>query len=465
MANNKADLNASELSAGSERTDLSEREIEILRLLATGVSNKEIAQKLFISPNTVKVHLRNIFAKTGAVSRTEATIFAIRAGLVVVDTPTSPSQPTSPDATATTAQETLSSLISNPSVPLPLNPPQRPALPMRWVIAGLLGLLFVASPFIWRVLTVVSATPTVQANTPSPSQAPPRWQVTADIPSPRRAFAVAAYNNQIYAIGGETAEAITADVARYDPATNQWVALRPKPVAVAETSAAIVGGQLYVPGGRLASGQVTSTVEVYDLARNTWEQRAPLPVALSAYALAAFEGRLYLFGGWDGATYRADVFVYDPGQDEWATLEPMSTARGRAGIAVASGRIFVIGGTDGVQILTQNEAFDPTTGTWHDQAPLPVGRADMGMTAIADNIYLVGGEGETGPSLTLQYSPTKNEWQAFEAPPNIIHWIQPGLTVLNGQSLYAFGGQQDGQLTAQALNYQVLYYIVIPIIK
>src|SRR5512142_607030 len=66
-------------------TELSEREREILRLVATGASNKEIAQKLVISANTVKVHLRNIFAKIGVASRTEATLYAIRAGLVQIE--------------------------------------------------------------------------------------------------------------------------------------------------------------------------------------------------------------------------------------------------------------------------------------------------------------------------------------------------------------------------------------------
>ena len=64
--------------------ELSEREHEVLRLVASGTSNKHIAEQLVISPNTVKVHLRNIFAKLGVATRTEAALFAIRTGLVQV---------------------------------------------------------------------------------------------------------------------------------------------------------------------------------------------------------------------------------------------------------------------------------------------------------------------------------------------------------------------------------------------
>lgn len=62
-------------------TGLSAREAEVLRLLAVGKSNQQIADELFISLNTVSHHLRNIFAKTGTVNRTEAASFAHQHGL------------------------------------------------------------------------------------------------------------------------------------------------------------------------------------------------------------------------------------------------------------------------------------------------------------------------------------------------------------------------------------------------
>ncbi len=61
---------------------LSEREVEVLRLVAQGLTNKQIAERLIISPNTVNVHLRSIFGKLEVTSRTAATRFAIEHHLV-----------------------------------------------------------------------------------------------------------------------------------------------------------------------------------------------------------------------------------------------------------------------------------------------------------------------------------------------------------------------------------------------
>src|SRR5215510_11952114 len=63
---------------------LSPREIEVLRMIAEGLGNKEIASKLGISDHTVKFHISSIFAKLGASSRTEAVTIGIRKGLIML---------------------------------------------------------------------------------------------------------------------------------------------------------------------------------------------------------------------------------------------------------------------------------------------------------------------------------------------------------------------------------------------
>ncbi|MGH2691698.1 MAG: response regulator [Actinomycetota bacterium] len=76
-----------EFQAMSKRTDdrqplappkLTERELQILRLVAKGLGNRDIAQQLFISENTVKNHIRNILEKLQLHSRMEAVIYAVR---------------------------------------------------------------------------------------------------------------------------------------------------------------------------------------------------------------------------------------------------------------------------------------------------------------------------------------------------------------------------------------------------
>ena len=63
------------------QNELSVRETEIIRLIARGMSNKEISSKLHLSEKTVKNHISRIFAKLNITARTQAAVHAIKTGL------------------------------------------------------------------------------------------------------------------------------------------------------------------------------------------------------------------------------------------------------------------------------------------------------------------------------------------------------------------------------------------------
>jgi len=75
-----------DLARGQEPgNELTERELEVLRSLAHGLTNREIAEALFISEETVKTHISNILGKLRLTHRTQAVIYAIKQNLVSLD--------------------------------------------------------------------------------------------------------------------------------------------------------------------------------------------------------------------------------------------------------------------------------------------------------------------------------------------------------------------------------------------
>lgn len=69
-------------AAAPAHEELTEREMEVLRLIASGKSNQDVADELFIGIKTVKFHVTNILAKLGVEDRTQAAIYAFKNGLV-----------------------------------------------------------------------------------------------------------------------------------------------------------------------------------------------------------------------------------------------------------------------------------------------------------------------------------------------------------------------------------------------
>lgn len=71
-----------EVSAPKDPQALTERETDVLKLIARGMANRQIARSLYIGEKTVKTHVSNILLKLGVNSRTQAALFAARTGLV-----------------------------------------------------------------------------------------------------------------------------------------------------------------------------------------------------------------------------------------------------------------------------------------------------------------------------------------------------------------------------------------------
>jgi DNA-binding CsgD family transcriptional regulator len=437
-----------------ETNDLSERELDILKLVATGASNKEIAQKLFISSNTVKVHLRNIFNKIGVTSRTEAAMYAVRSGLTETASP------------QLKVQSDDLELQVNPTAALPQTHSLSDIIKNKLYIRyfGLFGILIIL--LITSILYVRRNN--IQAVTAIPPTSTPRvqWFELPGLPTPRRGLAVANYENQIYAIGGETTEGISNIVESYDPQTDIWNGHSSKPTAVTDIHAAVIGGLIYIPGGRLTSGIPTNITEIYDPQSNEWSTGSPLPNPLSAYALTVFEGRIYIFGGWNGSQVVNNAYVYDPHSKLWSELPPMPTARSFAGAVAVGGKIYVIGGWNGNQALTVNEVYLPDLSgggsRWVQASRLPSGRYGMGIANLADIIFIIGGKGSDEKLTVIALSPEEPNWGQIEAP------LQSGWSFLGavtvGTRLYLLGGSTDEGLSNQIWSYQVIFTITLPII-
>lgn len=443
--------------------ELSTREQEVLELVVTGASNKEIAQQLVISVNTVKVHVRNIFEKMGVQSRTELTRLAIQEKRVSLDEDT-PDESAQADA-ASTARTFL--LSENPPLMLP-----------RWQQFYLLAALALAAvvaivPLIQREAPRIAPELPVlyaQASTPTPEpveigQSSSRWKTHTAMPTSRAGLALAALERRIYAIGGvRENNSATRSVEIFDTLSQKWSEGASKPTAATNISGAIIDGKIYVPGGCTNDGSALDTMETYDPATDTWTTGEPLPAPRCGYGLAAANNSLYLFGGWNGDAFVDTIFSYTPGQKGWEQLsQSLPQPLGFMGAAALNDTIYLAGGFDGSQELNQTYAFNPTTGQLQKKAPLLEGRGGLALVSGGSHLFAVGGGWNHTSDSSERYDPATDSWTTVETPFNG-RWRNLGLTTVD-TSLYAVGGWNDTDETFMdsVVSYQFIYQLFLPI--
>lgn len=443
--------------ASTQPEALSAREIEILQLVATGATNQQIARDLVISPNTVKVHLRNIFAKLHVESRTEAALYAVRHGWV----------------------EMKGVAVGRATATVP--PPEEAAFtPLPWsrrilfMVAALTLLLLVFLPEMRRTLdgpTALMADYLPEVRVPGPRQVAESWTTKAQMPTPRARFAQAEYSGLVFVIAGATASGPTGELEIYDPAADSWTRMESKPAPVSNVGAALLNGKIYVPGGCDATGTVTTTVEVYSPLADNWETGVSLPSPLCAYAIAAYEGDMYLFGGWDGGDLVDTTYRYEPSSGEWTRLSPLSSPRAFAAAVVVDDAIYLVGGRDGEKEYSICEAYNPgkegtTESPWNTRTPMDQGRGGLALVRVGNSLYAIGGGWEGELAFNERYDIENDLWSPFGSP-FIARWRTLGASVVDmpgGTMIYAIGGWSGDYLSANE-QYQAIFRVHIPSVR
>jgi len=463
-----------------EIVQFSDREIDVLQSMVKGLTNQQIANDLGISVHTVKAHVRNIFSKTGAASRTEATLYAVRNRIVSVNPGEEPESFFAPDALVVQKAEIVTSdLEENPPTPLllpeiaplPENPmPKKPTsnLPMlKFLVQNGLNIGILLVGLILFGLIFLRSPQSSGTNQPTPgtqsvvlSQLSPNWTPRAALPVTQTAAAAASLNGSIFLIGGYNAAGVTGAVWRYDPDSDTWRSLSAKPNPVRDAQAVALNGKIYLPGGKKADGTISNLLEVYDPTSQAWTAAKPLPSPRSAYSLAALEGRMYLFGGTDGTQTLADVFAYDPQTDSWQTQTAMPTPRAYGGAVVLDGKIYLIGGENGGTSLAVNEEYVPANEgkqPWTPRAPLPKAQSHFGLGATSKFICLLGGK----PEKTIMFYDIRTDTWNISSSSKMNFGIQPSV-VERDSSLFVLDTNTD-RSTSDLIELRLLYSLTMPI--
>jgi DNA-binding CsgD family transcriptional regulator len=480
---------------------LSERELDIMRQVVTGASNREIAHSLDISHNTVKVHLRNIFEKLGVASRTEATLYVIQQGWVQVGGTGGSLTANSNGADSISVLEAgeerfdldeeaseagieiTEPVSNNPDSPLVMtvSPVEIPAEPLiipqtsgtvevRTIEAPPLStgtrtpgwLLPVLGVAIGILLTLVIVL-AIQNLRPDPPveplvvQEPERWEQLTSLPSPRSEVMAAKVGRDVLMVGGIIQDSLTEEVWLLDSTSSNWEprAALPQPVRSAATT--FSGGQFYIAGGINTGGSPVDFVQRYDPQADAWSEMPPLPISLARGALVAFEGVLYYVGGTDGSEIQSAIYRLLPNSNEWETVAELPDPRADLAAVAVSDGILLFGGMNAEQRAVNDVLhYSPNSAEpFREETPLPAPDNQPRAVTLGSAVYLLGIQG------FLEQSP-EQEWQAAGVPATPLP-VGAAL-VASDPYILVIGGQRGDEAVDEIWQYRAIYRSFIPIV-
>lgn len=424
-----------------ENKPLSNRELEILELVSQGKSNKEIASDLFISINTVRVHLSNIFQKIDVSTRTEATRYAMEHGIIKQLHNGSESFDTSSE-----------------------EPVEKQALEQNFRTKNIIFLGIAVFMILLGTIIFFTTRPDQPNNNEILNMLiENQWVKMDDLPIPLSQASALTYDGKIFLFGGVTENGVSSQVWVYDIQGNSWSRLADKPTAASNLKAAILGEYIYLPGGIDNQGHPLSLVEVYNVASDSWKNAAPLPQPLSNYAIEVFEGKMFIFGGKSGDKIQKEIYSYDPVANSWQIEQSLTSERFDLDSIFWGGRIYLVGGNDGTTNLATVESFVPSisqnsTIVFREEQNLPEPSSNCSGEQLFDTLFVIC------PTKIVKLGTDRSSWISEPNPPDFI--LDTGFTTTSlSNNLYILGGfRESGKAGSSFIRYQALYSIMLPML-
>ncbi len=453
---------------------LSEREMEVARLLVTGATNVEIANALVISPHTVKVHLRNVFDKLDVSSRTEASMLLVQRGWVFI--PGLPHE-TMPGSDAVVEGEPF---VPDPE-PEPLANLEEQPRPWQIGIVLFATLLAVTTLFLPLWITTPKSSVGLLSDSgqtlmgkPVLNNLPNRWEIQPPLSQPRSRMAAVESAGQIYVVGGEGEDGETLALMEiYDLNMGRWRRAAPLPAPRANLAATMSGDHLIVAGGsRLESDSpsgmmIYDDLTYYDLTTEQWVTGGKLPLPLAGAALVTQGEMFYLLGGWDGEAvqdglWRLPLALIDSATAaDWEVVTHLPNPAAWFGAVLVNDLIYVVGGYDGQRELAEFSAYSISSNTWQRLTSLSTPRG--GVTLVYDGLTVLALGG--GWMSTIQglerYDALTNQWIMIDSP-IVGEWRHFGAAANDG-SVYLLGGWSGAYLDSH-LQFQSTFRALLPVI-